>query len=132
MSNETPAAAVTAADEVNAVASSVAAVAGGNKIVTEVASDVASASSDVAAGKGISDFSASLIRTLVPGAVGGALTLLGAAAGIHIPAAYEPVIEAAAIFGLGGAYYAIVRAIEVKFPKAGWFLGVPKKPVYAA
>lgn len=131
MSNETPAAAVTAADEVNAVAASVAAV-GENKVVTQVASDVAAASADVAAGKGISDFSASLIRTLVPGAVGGGLTLLGAAAGIHIPAAYEPVIEAAAIFGLGGAYYAVVRALEAKFPKAGWFLGVPKKPVYGA
>lgn len=130
MSNETPAAAVTAADEVNAVANAVAA-ANGNKVVTEVAKDAAAASADVAAGKGISDFSASLIRTGVPYLVGLGLAWL-ATTGFHVPGAYEPVIDSVAAFGIGTGYYAIVRAVEAKFPKAGWFLGVPKKPVYGA
>lgn len=130
MSNETPAAAVTAADEVNAVADAVVA-ANGNKVITEVAKDAAAASADVAAGKGISDFSASLIRTGVPYLVGLGLAWL-ATNGLHIDAAYKPVIDSVAGFGIGTGYYAIVRGIEAKYPKAGWFLGVPKKPVYGA
>lgn len=132
MSNETPvpAEAAVVASEVNAVASSVEA-AKGNAVVTEVAKDVAAASSDVAAGKGVSDFVASLIRTGVPYIVGLALAWL-ATKGLNVPAAYEPVIDSVAAFGIGTGYYAIVRAVEAKFPKAGWFLGVPKKPVYGA
>jgi hypothetical protein len=57
--------------------------------------------------------------------------LLAASTGIHVPAEYQPVIEAGAIFGLGGAYYAIVRGLEAKYPKIGWLLGTPRKPSYS-
>jgi hypothetical protein len=62
--------------------------------------------------------------------VGAGLGLL-ATTGLHVPAAYEPVLDAGATFALGTAYYLAVRAIEVKLPKIGWLLGVPKKPVYS-
>lgn len=54
-----------------------------------------------------------------------------ATAGVHIPVAYEPVIDAGAAFVIGTGYYLLVRAIEVKFPKVGWLLGVARKPVYS-
>lgn len=127
-----PAAAVATADEVAAIATSVAAVQGGKPIVTEIAQTVATGASDVAAGKGLNDVATSVIRTLVPIAVGGGLTLLGTSAGIHVPAEYNHVVDEVATLVIGGAYYGIVRGLEAKFPRLGWFLGVPRKPVYSA
>lgn len=112
------------------IATDVADAKGGNPVVTAIAADVAQATSDVASGKGISDFAASLIRTATPTLVGAGLAALGTV-GFHISGAYEPVIDAGATFVLGGLYYAGVRALETKFPKVGWLLGLPQKPVYS-
>lgn len=126
----TPPQAAVVAAQINEIATGVAAVKGGSPVVATIAADVASASADVASGKGISDFAASLIRTVTPTLVGAGLAALGTI-GLHVSGAYEPVIDAGATFVLGGAYYTIVRAIEVKYPKIGWLLGVPRKPVYS-
>lgn len=120
------------ANEVNVIASSVAYVPNGEPHVAAAAADVAAAAADVAAGKGISDVAASVIRTLTPIIVGGGITLLATSTGVHVPAAYEHVVDEGATLALGGAYYFLVRKIEAKYPKAGWLLGVPKAPVYGA
>jgi hypothetical protein len=69
----------------------------------------------------------SLIRTIVPIAVG-ALVGWFATRGVKIDAAtIIPVIDAA----VAAIYYAAVRAAEQKWPKAGWMLGSPGAPSYA-
>lgn len=127
-----PPKAAAVAEVISAVAADAATVQDGLPAVKTVAADVAQASSDVASGKGISDFAASLIRTATPSLVGAGLTLLATNAGVHVPAAYEPLIDTGATFALGTAYYLVVRALETKFKGLGWLLGVPRKPVYGS
>jgi hypothetical protein len=127
-----PPQAAAVANETAVIASGIAAVPNGNPVVATVASDVAAAASDVASGKGISDFAASIIRTETPYLVSYALTILGDHAGIHIPGVYGPIADSGATLLLGTVYYVVVRGLEAKFPKLGWLLGVPRKPVYSA
>ncbi|MDL5351112.1 hypothetical protein [Microbacterium sp. zg-YB36] len=72
----------------------------------------------------------SLVRTLIPIAVG---AVLGGftAAGIPVDPAFEPSLIAGLTAASSAVYYAIVRLLEVYVsPKFGWLLGLAKAPVY--
>lgn len=72
------------------------------------------------------DYSASVVRTLTAIAVGLLLGWLGTDIAGVSEATLTPAISAI----LGGAYHAIVRALEHKWSKAGWLLGWPVSPTY--
>ena len=75
------------------------------------------------------DLATSIIRTVVPMAVGSILSFL-AAKGINL----DEQTSAALITFLSGflsaLYYVVARALEEKFPNAGLLLGVRKPPIY--
>ena len=74
------------------------------------------------------DYGRSLIRTIVPIAVGGIVGWL-ASRGIEVDAVTViPAVDAI----VAALYYAAVRAAEQKWPKAGWMLGSPGAPSYGA
>ena len=74
----------------------------------------------------MSNFSKSVVRTIVPLVVG-TVVATAAKAGWHITSATTTVVLAPVI---SAAYYFLVRLIEEKLPKAGILLGVPTKPQY--
>ena len=75
----------------------------------------------------MNDYIVSLIRTYVPIIVGAAIAWVSAHDGIGIDSAGLDV----AVVGVATAvYYAIVRKLEAQWPKLGWLLGMPRKPVY--
>lgn len=76
------------------------------------------------------DYGTSLIRTYVPYGVGLVVTWL-ASRGIHISPEDQVKIIGGGTFLVGSAYYAVVRWIERKFPKAGVLLGKAKSPDYS-
>lgn len=84
----------------------------------------------------LSNYITSLIRTAVPGTVGWLLSLPFAAAVCHLAgvdtATATRYVSAAVAFVLALAYYALVRALEQKFPQLGVLLGVPVRPSYSA
>ena len=70
----------------------------------------------------------SLIRTCVP-IVAGAAIAWAARQGIDAGSLQGPLTEIlTAVFA--GAYYLAVRALESRWPRLGWLLGHPDKPVY--
>lgn len=72
------------------------------------------------------DVGTALVRTIAPYAtayVVARLTKLGVAANAEE-------VNAQVALVLGSAWYAIVRALEERWPKAGWLLGVAKTPEY--
>lgn len=77
----------------------------------------------------MSDLLVSLIRTWVPVAVGGLLSLL-AAQGVE----FDPTTEQGLIVGLTGlitaVYYFGARLLEQKWPSLGILLGSKKQPTY--
>ena len=77
----------------------------------------------------MTDFITSLIRTWTPIAVGAVVAWL-VARGIEIPKeAVDGVVAfLAALFS--GLYYAIIRALETRFPQLGWLLGQAKQVKY--
>lgn len=75
----------------------------------------------------MSDYVISLIRTWTPIGAGFIGTLVAQALGVEI--------DSLALAGLlttvlSGAWYALARWLEGKFPWAGWLLGRPSQPVY--
>ena len=72
----------------------------------------------------MSDFIVSLIRTWVPLAVGYLI-----AWGV-LPADLSESATLALAAIVTGAYYAIVRALERRWPVVGWLLGTAKAPTY--
>ena len=73
------------------------------------------------------DFGAAVIRTVAP-YVTAAIVAWLVERGIDA----DPGQVSAAIVTIGGSlWYAFVRVLEQKFPKAGWLLGSPKTPTYA-
>lgn len=75
----------------------------------------------------LSDYFVSLVRTGVPVAVGLVLAKLAAATGITVDVGLaEPVVTGLAV----GGYYAVVRALEARWPVFGWMLGYAVKPTY--
>lgn len=78
----------------------------------------------------MTDYVASLIRTYAPAIVAAVLAYLADLtdiAELNAPGNTAKVVAAIFI-----AYYAIVRALEKKYPKAGWLLFLAKKPEYPA
>lgn len=81
----------------------------------------------------LASYAVSLIRTVVPVLVGRLLSLplvhpVVDALGIRDTANVATTVTAALIV----AFYALSRALEQKWPKAGWLLGIPSAPVYGA
>jgi hypothetical protein len=77
----------------------------------------------------LADYGTAVIRTVVPGAVG-AVAAWGTAHGIGIPDSAQEGVTAVLTFGFLSAYYAGVHALELRYPKLGALLGIPKRPVY--
>lgn len=69
-----------------------------------------------------SDLSTSIIRTYIPLLVGWIVAQLSSASIEIDPVTVTTVVTA--------VYYAIVRALEAKFPKVGWLLGKASPPTY--
>lgn len=67
----------------------------------------------------------SIVRTIIPYLVG-----LLAAQGIVLSDSNLTAVSSLIAFTLSVVYYVVVRFIEKKYPKAGYFLGVPVKPIY--
>lgn len=81
-------------------------------------------------------FVTSAIRTAVSYAVAWLLSLPFAGPaeqllGVSSTTARTRVV-AAGVFVVGTLWYLLVRALEAKWPAAGWLLGVPAKPAYSA
>ena len=72
-------------------------------------------------------FAASLIRTVVPIAVGAVLSWL-ALISLHVDAEGAAGLSAFLTALLTGSYYALVRLVETKVPQVGWLLGLAKSP----
>ncbi|GAA4599854.1 hypothetical protein GCM10023194_80840 [Planotetraspora phitsanulokensis] len=72
----------------------------------------------------------SLVRTVVPKAVGGVLGWL-ALHGIVIEGLTEGQISLGATVLGAAVYYAVVRALELKYPVLGVLLGSTKQPSYS-
>jgi len=76
------------------------------------------------------DYLLSLIRTAVPAAVGLVLAWLAREFGIVLPADLSAELTLV-VAGLAiGAYYAAVRALEVRWPWVGRLLGAQGQPTY--
>jgi uncharacterized membrane protein (DUF441 family) len=78
----------------------------------------------------MSDYLVSLIRTWVPIAVGVVLTWLARRWGIVLP---EDLSAQATMVVTGlavAAYYTAIRALEMRWPKAGRLLGAARPPAY--
>lgn len=75
----------------------------------------------------MTDYGRSLIRTLVPLAVGALVGWL-ARRGITVDSATViPLVDSA----VAAVYYAGVRALEARWPRLGWMLGAPGAPSYS-
>lgn len=70
------------------------------------------------------------IRTGVPIAVGYVLTLLAQSLHIVVDSNSEGQLVGLCVAVLSGAWYALARLLEKKWPNAGWLLGVPDQPSY--
>jgi len=78
----------------------------------------------------MSDYVASLIRTYAPAIVGVVLVTVGNA--LDIANLDSTDNRAKVVGGVFVVYYALVRLLEKKYPKAGWLLGVAKTPGYGS
>ena len=76
----------------------------------------------------MTDYGRSLIRTFVPLVVGSLVAWL-ASRGVKVDqSALLPAVDAI----VAAAYYGVIRWAETRWPKAGWLLGAPGAPSYAA
>lgn len=75
------------------------------------------------------DLVTSGIRTITPYVVGAVVAWL-TQKGVNVPQSSVASATAIVTFIVGSAYYGAVRALEHKYPKAGYLLGVPTKPTY--
>ena len=74
----------------------------------------------------VSDLAVSIIRTVVPAAVAFAAAQL-----LRVGVELDTVTAATVVTTvLTGVYYATVRQLEARWPKAGWLLGYPLAPTY--
>lgn len=76
------------------------------------------------------DYLISLIRTAVPVGIGAVLAWLASRAGIVLDDDSSAGLVAAAVGLTVAAYYALVRALESRWPWFGLLLGKPATPVY--
>jgi sulfite exporter TauE/SafE len=76
----------------------------------------------------MTDYVASLIRTYAPAIVGVVLVTIGNALDVaNLDSADN---QARVVAGIFVVYYAVVRALEKRYPKAGWLLFLAKPPAY--
>jgi hypothetical protein len=80
----------------------------------------------------VNNYLTSLVRTWVPILIGTALSWLAVTHGIVVDPDIQNQAVAVVTALVIGAYYAIVRWIEVRFPQIGWLLGTAKQPGYSA
>ena len=78
--------------------------------------------------KPLFDWFASVVRTSIVPAIVGVLVAGAAYSGTDLPPGTVALITAGFTF----AYWAIVRALELRFPRAGWLLLMPRPPAYSA
>lgn len=78
----------------------------------------------------LNDWVTSAIRTGVPYLVGGLASFLIVHFGFSLSDDVQGQLIALLTFGIGYAYYLLVRWLETKWPSLGWLLGTPKQPVY--
>lgn len=76
----------------------------------------------------LSDTVVSLIRTWVPVLVGSVVAWVTRKLGWVTPDTAQLATAFTAI--VIGAYYALARFLEKRWPAFGWLLGVPKEPAY--
>ncbi|MDM4721170.1 hypothetical protein QTQ03_16760 [Micromonospora sp. WMMA1363] len=72
----------------------------------------------------------SLIRTAVPVAVGALLAWLASRAGIVLDEGSSTALTAGVVAAAVAVYYALVRALESRWPWFGVLLGKPAAPSY--
>lgn len=77
----------------------------------------------------VGDLGTSIIRTVVPIIVGAIITFF-ASKGITFDAQFEANLLLMLQTLFSGLYYIVVRALETRFPRAGWLLGSVKQPEY--
>lgn len=77
------------------------------------------------------DYAISVIRTAVPAGVGAVVAYL-AARGLNVPADVVAQATALGSFAATALYYAIVRALETRWPAVGRLLGKKAAPTYPA
>lgn len=75
---------------------------------------------------GRADYGVSVVRT-VSALIVGLILGTAAAKGLGIT---EATLTPVVVVVVGGAYHALIRAIEHKWPKAGLLLGYAKAPTY--
>lgn len=73
------------------------------------------------------NYAPSVVRTLTPFLVGLILGVFGTEIAGLDQASLTPVVSGI----VGAAYYALVRALEKKWPKIGVLLGWPTSPTYS-
>lgn len=78
----------------------------------------------------MSDYVVSLIRTAVPAGVAAVLTYLATRWGIGLDEDTSAQIAVGATAVVTAVYYAIVRALETRWPWFGKLLGKAKTPTY--
>jgi len=77
----------------------------------------------------MSDTLKSVVRTFVPAVVG--LILSGLAmAGVEVDPEFRTQLTVLVDGLFIGAYYSLIRWLESKYPRFGWFLGLPSPPTY--
>lgn len=76
------------------------------------------------------DYLTSLIRTGVPTGIGALLAWMAAEAGIVLEADSSTALTAGMVALIMGGYYALVRALESRWPWLGVLLGMPAAPSY--
>jgi S-adenosylmethionine hydrolase len=77
----------------------------------------------------MTDYIASLIRTYAPAVVGVVLVAISQA--LDITDLNTDENKAKVVAGIFVVYYAVVRLLEKKFPKAGWLLFLARTPGYS-
>lgn len=80
----------------------------------------------------MSDYVVSVIRTVVPVAIGALSSWLLTKYAFHVDPSVQTSVTALLTAAVTGAYYTGVRFLETKFPKGPWgyFLGHTAKPTY--
>jgi len=76
------------------------------------------------------DYLISVIRTAVPAGVGAVLVWAASALGVVIDSESSTALTAVVVAVAVAGYYAIVRALETRWPMAGRLLGRKSAPTY--
>jgi hypothetical protein len=79
----------------------------------------------------LNDYVIAHIRTLVPLAVGSALTWLATSLHLVVDPSSQAGLVALCTAVLSAAYYSLAKLAEAKFPQLGWLLGKAAEPSYS-